>query len=392
MPSSELRAQPSSAPAATPRDYSWADHLIYMEAGAELAAQASVPGEVPRRSGLLLCASIAAVALLAQSGFERALGTHALDAALLAMLVGIAVGNSGLDPKTWRSGARFVIGTVLPAGIILLGARLDWGDLVGVGLHGLGLAIGVVALSGLTLYGLFRAGWIDGRLATLLAVGNGICGGSAIVAVAPAIGAREDEVAVSVSTVALLGLFGMLGLPLAGALFRMDPVAFGTWSGLVIQQTPQVIAAGFSHGPAAAEAATVVKLVRISLLAPVVFLVGILWRGRGRSRADPMQLRGLVPSFAIGLVLLAGLTSLGLLPDVAVSLPAHSAFGARGLNFGTQALAVHASKLCLIVSMAAVGLETRWSTLRRTGRTAFSAAAIGALMITAAAGMAVTVL
>jgi uncharacterized membrane protein YadS len=187
-----------------------------------------------------------------------------------------------------------------------------------------------------------------------------------VVALAPAIDADEEDVAISVATVALLGLVGMLALPVIGALIDMGPIAFGTWSGLVIQQTPQVIAAGFAHGPASGEVATVVKLVRVSLLAPVVLLAGLTYRLRvTRSRAGGrLRLRGLVGS--------------------------GSALGAVDTTLHTQSLAIGASKLCLVLSMAAVGLETRWETLRRTGPAAFGAAALGAIVVTGAAWLAIS--
>jgi uncharacterized integral membrane protein (TIGR00698 family) len=305
---------------------------------------------------------------------------------MFAMLLGIAVAHTGADAAALRSGARWIIRVVLPLGIMLMGARLQLADLLGVGLRGLALAAGVIALSLAILHAFARWRGLPPKLATLLAVGNGICGGSAVVALAPAIDADEEDVAIAVSTVALLGLFAMLGLPLIGAALDMGPVAFGTWSGLAIQQTPQVIAAGFALGTESGEVATVVKLVRISLLAPVVLLVGLTYRMRfDRSRAaGSLQLRGLVPSFALGLLLLAGVASVGLFPEVTISLGSESALGAVGATVHTQALAIGASKLCLVLSMAAVGLETRWATLKRTGPAAFCAAATGAIVVTSA--------
>ncbi len=368
------------------RDLRWGEHLIYMEAGAELAAAAPDSTESPRRTGLVFCALLAAAALAAERVLGGSSGPLMLDATMIAMLLGIALGNTGLDPALWRSGARWVMRVVLPAGIMLLGARMDWSVLAGVGLRGLALSLGVILLSGAVLYALFRWRDLDPRLAALLAAGNGICGGSAIVALAPTIEADEEQVALSTSTVALLGLVTMLALPPLGRLLGMDPVAFGTWCGLAIQQTPQVIAAAFNHGPEAGEAATVVKLVRIALLAPIVFLAGLAYRkrfaaNRERSGGRPWAL---IPNFAVGLVVFTGLASFGLLPSVQFGFPPDSVLGERLGAFDTQELAVSLSRLALILSMTAVGLETRWEALRRTGPAAFTAASIGALVIVAA--------
>ena len=371
-------------------DASWADHLIYMEAGGEPATWAAEPEDSApsRRQGLVVVGALALAALAVEWGAAQGFAGRTLDAAMIAMLLGIAIGNCGIDPRAWRAGTRWTLATLLPLGIVLLGARLDLRDLVAVGAQGAVLAAFVIALSGATLYGIHRFVGLPGRLATLLACGNGICGGSAIVAVAPAIGAREDEVAVSVATVALLGLVGMLALPAIATATGMDPATFGIWAGLVIQQTPQVIAAGFTLGPEAGETATVVKLVRIALLAPVVFVVAAFARRRGLENArTPAGLRALVPNFAVGLVVVAGVASLGLLPAFEASLPADSILGARQLSFGLDELAIAGSKGCLLLAMAAVGLETRWDALRATGPQAFSAAAVGAFILTAATAL-----
>jgi uncharacterized integral membrane protein (TIGR00698 family) len=368
-------------------DTSWARHLDSLEFGAESAVWRTVSKPAGLQIGILACCALAAGAALLEAGASHAFAGRTLNAAMFAMLLGIAVGNAGIDAHLIRPGSRWIVRVVLPLGIMLMGARLHLADLLGVGLRGIALSVGVIALSLAALHAFARWRGLPPKLATLLAVGNGICGGSAVVALAPAIDADEEDVAIAVSTVALLGLFGMLCLPVIGAALDMGPVAFGTWSGLAIQQTPQVIAAGFAHGTESGEVATIVKLVRISLLAPVVLLVGLTYRLRlGRTRAaGSLQLRGLVPSFALGLLLLAGIASVGLFPEVTISLGSESALGAVGATVHTQSLAIGASKLCLVLSMAAVGLETRWETLRRTGPAAFCAAALGAILVTSAA-------
>jgi len=363
-----------------------------MEAGGEIPSERGA--KASRRAGLALCVWIAMAAGLAEVGIARAMGGNGIDATMLAMLLGIAWGNLASDPGQTRPGTRWIVRVVLPLGIMLLGARLNIADLLGLGLEGLLLSLGVVTISGAVLYAFARWQRLPGRLATLLAAGNGICGGSAVVALAPAIHASEDEVAISTSTVALLGLIGMLALPPLGAALGMDPTRFGIWSGLAIQQTPQVIAAGFSHGVEAGEAATIVKLVRISLLAPVVLFVGLTYQLRfaAKHTRRNLRVRGLIPSFSIGLLLLAAITSVGFFPEIAISFGQESALGAVGTTLHTQALAIGASKACLVVGMAAVGLETRWETLKAQGFAAFAAAGCGSALIVGASALAVALL
>jgi len=375
-------------------DHRWAEHLMSMEAGGELPHASPQRSHAALRDGLALSGLLALFAWLLEVGSERLLGGHGIDAALFAMLLGIGAANVGIPSERLQAGTRWIVRVVLPLGIMLLGARLHVADLMGLGLKGLALSAGVIALSGAALFAVARWKRLPGRMAALLAAGNGICGGSAIVALAPAIDASEEDVAVSVSTVALLGLIGMLLLPPLGLLLGMDPVAFGTWSGLAIQQTPQVIAAGFSHGAEAGEVATIVKLVRISLLAPVVVLVGLTYHLRFAPKyaRRRLRVRGLLPSFVIGLLLLTAVTSVGFFPEIAISLGGHSALGAVGTTLHTQSIAIAASKLCLVVSMAAVGLQTRRETLQATGPAALAAAACGSAVIAIATAVAVSLL
>ena len=90
--------------------------------------------------------------------------------------------------------------------------------------------------------------------------------------------------------------------------------------------------------------------------------------------------------------MLAAIASVGFFPEIAISLGRESALGAVGTTLHTQSLAIGASKLCLVVSMAAVGLETRWESLRKTGPAAFWAAACGSALVATATGVAVSLL
>src|SRR6185436_6292687 len=131
---------------------------------------------------------------------------------------------------------------------------------------------------------------LPSKLGLLLGVGTAICGGTAIVATAPVIEAEEKDVVFSVATVTLLGLIAMFTLPVVGHLLDLSSKQFGVWAGLAIHQTPQVVAAGYAYSPPklayspeAGDTATIVKLARVCLLAPVVFFIGLL---HARRKAD----------------------------------------------------------------------------------------------------------
>ncbi|MEE9281940.1 MAG: putative sulfate exporter family transporter [Myxococcota bacterium] len=370
------------------RRYAWADNLGCMEAGAEIArVSPQIEARQESLRGLLVCGTLAAVSIaLARAPvwpFTLEGDRHPLDAVMLAIVLGMLLGNVWSVPGWLQPGIKLATKGVLPLGIVLLGAQLDLMALADIGAAGLVLSVLVIAAAIGLLLGLGAILGLPVKLATLLGVGTGICGGSAIVAVAPVIDAEEKEIAFAVATVALLGFAVMFALPLAGHLLAMDQTSFGVWAGLTIHQTPQVVAAGFTYGPEAGGVATLVKLVRLSLLAPAVFVIGLVYTrargtGGGGSRLRTWQL---VPGFVVGLFALVALRTLGLLPDLTLSVAEDSLLGARELQLSSVGVAASASKLCIVVAMAGVGLETKLAALRETGLRPLLAALAAALVL-----------
>ncbi len=372
-------------------DYAWAEFLDSME-GSDvdvLSLRRGVPIIAPTMQeqplwGILLAAGITLVALwmgeLDFWPFTMRMGAgkvmHPIEPVMIAIILGMIVGNLWKLPKVLQPGLKFSVRKVLPLGIVLLGARLHFGDLMKVGLTGLALSCleTVVALGLLFLF----ARWmkLPQKLGTLLGVGTAICGGTAIVATAPVIEAEEKDVAFSVATVTLLGMLGMFILPLVGHMLNLSSRQFGVWAGLAIHQTPQVIAAGYAYWPnnmeytpEAGDTATIVKLARVCLLAPVVFAIGLLYAwgkaretGGGRRKINYLRL---FPTFILGFLGMALLKTLGLFPEIAVH---DAAFvGAGTHSFSVAVAAERVSRLCIVVSMAGVGLETKFAAMRQTG-------------------------
>ncbi len=331
----------------------------------------------------MLATSSTVLAHLQVWPFTDAQGRHPLDPVLLAIVGGIALTHAVKLPLTCEPGLKLASKKVLALGIVLLGARLDLSALLRVGVAGLAGSAAVVASTFLLfrwLGPLFRLTQTD-RI--LLAVGTAICGGTAIVAIAPLLRARDESVVVGVATMALLGLAGMAVLPVVAAVTGMSAWEFGVWTGLTIHQTPQVIAAGLAHSPEAGEIATIVKLARVCLLAPVAIALA-LWTKR---RAGNSGTQGathvwrLVPGFVLGFGAMAVIRTLGLLPEVDLvwSLP----FGSG--SFAAEFSVLHTFELAagflLTVGMAAVGLETRLDSVRSVGLRPLLAAASVSLIL-----------
>jgi uncharacterized membrane protein YadS len=148
----------------------------------------------------------------------------------------------------------------------------------------------------------------------------------------------------------------MFALPAAGGLLGLRDDAFGVWAGTTIHAVPQVVAAGFAFSAQAGALATLVKLVRVTLLAPFLFGLGF-WHARRRRKAVSLQWTRLVPPFVYGFLALSLCNTLGLFPVLQ-------------FRFGAYPLAdilTNLGELLLTLSMAAMGLEVNVRFLARTG-------------------------
>ena len=301
-------------------------------------------------------------------------GQQPVSAVLVALLAGMLLRN--LIPATARlkPGADSMVKKWLPVGIVLLGARLDFYFLVGVAapvLIGAAILITVVIL--LTRW-LSRWCGVPEKLGLLIGIGTAICGSSAIVAAAPVVEAKEEDMAYSIGVINLLGVITMLLFPLLGSLFDLDARVYGAWCGLSIHATPQVIAAGFAHpidGHAAGETATIVKLVRISLLGPAVFLLGAWFAHRQRQHAAhvgaPVRYSKLVPGFILLFLTLALLRTLGFLPEVTLHMSERWLFGAGDRHLDIAGLLSQTGKWVITAAMAGVGLATELRAMKAGG-------------------------
>jgi len=264
--------------------------------------------------------------------------------------------------------------------------------LVKVGFEGLLLSVLETAVALILLMLLTRILRLPRKLGVLLGVGTAICGGTAIVATAPVIEAEEKDVVFSVATVTLLGLIAMFTLPIIGHVLELSSKAFGVWAGLAIHQTPQVVAAGFAYSPSGApyspeagQTATIVKLARVCLLAPVVFLIGVFYakqklKKTGVGERKKISYLHLFPVFVLGFLAMALLKTLGLLPDLTFHVT-QGALSAGNYRFSLGSTAEQISKLCITISMAGVGMETKFASMRQTGLKPFVASLIAVLVV-----------
>ncbi|MBI3682082.1 MAG: putative sulfate exporter family transporter [Acidobacteria bacterium] len=355
-------------------DYAWANYLIYMEGGAELPWPVEEPRKHPLWHGVLFVAALAAAAYAV-----TAFGAKGIEPVTVALPLGLLIGNLLKLPESWKSGIRYTVKSILTLGIILLGVRLNFGDVLKVGASAMLMSAAQVVLMLALAMLIQRASGIGAKQATLLGIGTAICGGSAIIATAPVIDAEERDIAFAVATVSFLGLGTMFLLPLVAKALGMDDKAFGVWAGLSIHQTPQVVAAGFAYSNEAGQAATLVKLARVCLLAPLVLALGFVYRKRADGKKHKRYgLYDFLPPMVLGLLALAIVHSLGLVPQLNLQFPQGSLAGS---GFGLDLLGIGktASGIAIAMGMAAVGLETSFRSLRNIGLRPFLAGLVMAV-------------
>lgn len=322
--------------------------------------------------GLLLAGSLA----LAGQAVSRNIGGGLLgfDASpispiLIAILAGLLIRNTVGLPQIFERGLELSIKRILRVGVALLGIKLSVFAVGGIGLAALPLVV-ICILTALLVAGVAtRLLSLPARLGTLVAVGTAICGNTAIVAMAPVIGASDDETSYAVGTITVFGLLALVFHPfIAHALFGQEALLSGLFLGTAIHDTAQVAGAGLLYdqqfsAPYALEAATVTKLLRNTFMILVIPLAALAYhRGNSADSKVQMGIRNAIPLFVIGFVAMAGLRTWG---DVGVA-----PFGGlldseqwTGLIRGVSDLSV----ACLTMAMAAVGLGTHLARLKILG-------------------------
>ncbi|MFU8826416.1 MAG: YeiH family protein [Brevefilum sp.] len=305
--------------------------------------------------------------LLSATWFGKVI-SEILIAILLGLYIRALIGrNEKLAP-----GINFAMKTILRFGIILLGLRLSLQDIAATGRNGLILIIICLSVAlGLAL-GAQRLFKISPRLAALIGVGTAICGNSAIIATAPVIEADEEEVSFAVATITLFGLLAVLVYPYIGGLLGLSDSYFGLWAGTAVNDTSQVVAVSAMYSDQAQNVATIIKLTRNVLMAPLIFLIGVVYQRAKSQRGDQsdsarprFSVKKAIPGFVIGFVFMALVRTVGIAVGVLpqhVASPGHLYTAAQWL-ISADAL----SKFAILMALSAVGLNTSFSNLKRIG-------------------------
>ena len=269
---------------------------------------------------------------------------------LYALLLGMSL-NTVVGDGVAKAGVDLAARQVLRVGIALLGARITFEQIAGLGWHsGAIIVAGVVATIGVGLAAA-RALGVSRRLGVLTGGATAICGASAAMAIAsvlPRDEGSERELIFTVAGITLLSTLAMIAYPVVAKLLGLEAEHAGLFLGATIHDVAQVVGAGYSVSQEAGDAAVVSKLLRVAMLLPVVTLVALAVRRRlpgthPHARVAPL------PPFLVAFVVFVLLATLGVIPQAVGSLLNEIARG------------------CLVVAIAAVGLKTSPLELRKVG-------------------------
>ncbi len=308
-------------------------------------------------TGILFCLALAVPAWLLGKAFPI------IGGPVFAILFGIVISTAApqlvgfvcRDGSGISSGIRFTSKTLLQLSIILLGFEMNLFNVVRVGGQSLFVMLFTLAAAFLTMFLAGRALRLSGNTTTLIGVGTAICGGSAIAATAPVIGAKDEEVARSISTIFLFNIAAVFIFPALGHAMNMSDMSFGMWAGTAINDTSSVVAAGTAWSEVAGnntalEFATIVKLTRTLMIVPItLFLAVYTARRRGAEGNSGFRFAKVFPWFVLLFVAAAVANTFLPIPTAA------SAFLAA------------CGKFLIVMAMAAIGLNTSLKSLMSSG-------------------------
>lgn len=314
--------------------------------------------------GLALSIGIAIVATVA-ARFIPLIG-----APVTAIIIGVLIASFRRPSARFTPGVQTASKFVLQLSVVALGSQLSLAEIAQVGLESLPVMIGTLLVCLIAAYLVGRALGIVGDLRTLIGVGTGICGASAIAAATPVIGAVSIDVAYAISTIFLFNVAAVLLFPVLGHVLGLSQHAFGLFAGTAVNDMSSVVATATTYGPAATQFAVVVKLVRTLMIIPISLVLS-WWARRTLTARDAsagaapegtppsgpsdvvrrrrVNVFKLVPWFLIGFIIVAAANSVGLIPTA------------------THATLSTASVFLITVALAAIGLSTDLAGFRKAG-------------------------
>lgn len=320
--------------------------------------------------GILLLAGVGYLGKFLELATARFGKTHHLvlpniEYVLWAILLGLAISNTVGVPALFRTGVA-TYEFWLKTGIVLLGARFLFGDLLHLGGISLVLVFGEAAFSLIFMTLLGRGFKLRPKLVSLLAVGSSICGVSAIMAMRGAIDADEEDCSYAIAAILALGALSLIFFPLIGHALHLSDRAYGLWAGLAVDNTAESTAAGAIYSDAAGKVAVLAKTCRNALIGFVVLGYAVYWASKGQAEKVTNKAAFLwrkFPKFVLGFLLISVLASIGFFTR------------AQTVSIGNL------SRWAFLLAFAGVGLRSNLRELGRQGARPLLVGVIGEIAI-----------
>ncbi|NNN19643.1 MAG: putative sulfate exporter family transporter [Acidimicrobiaceae bacterium] len=337
-----------------------------IEIGAEQSHKTKQGGYKQIAPGLMVAIILAGIATV--------LGKIApvVGAPVFAIVIGIIVASTrGNSPKL-LPGLSFSSKAVLQGSIVVLGTGLSFSQVVTTGTSSLPVLLGTLGIALLGAWLIGRGLGISRDLRTLIGVGTGICGASAIAATDAVIAASETDVSYAIATIFTFNVLAVLTFPAFGHLISLTPHSFGLWAGTAVNDMSSVVAAASIFSHSATPYAVIVKLTRTLMIIPITIAIAF-WRSRqsgessrsGSRTSHFKHIHKVLPVFIGWFLIAVFLNTLGLIPN--------------GLHTPLSGLA----QFMITVALGAIGLSTRMDKIRTAG---LKPLALGAILWILVAG------
>ena len=302
--------------------------------------------------GVLLSIIVAYVSI----NLSKIVPGNVIGAGVFALLIGMIINPLINHNSNYTDGTNFVSKRILKFAIVLMGATLSFTQVFQVGKYSLFVMMFtlVVAFGGGYYIGkLFGMNW---KLSGLISAGTGICGASAIGAIAPTIDAEAKDIAYAISATFLFDIIMVILFPLMGKYFGMSDLGYGLWTGTAVNDTSSVVAAGYAFSDAAGSFAIIVKLTRTLSIVPAVLIFSFINERLnakksidGHREHTKIDLKQIFPWFILMFLFMVGLKSLGFIPEL----------------WSDKISSL--SKFLMIMSLGAIGLKTNFKEVSKSG-------------------------
>ncbi len=274
-----------------------------------------------------------------------------ISPSVVALLIGMSLNPLIQKFPITKTGINTTSKTILKLAIILMGATLSFNQVLSVGKISLIVMIFTLSTAfgaGHLLGKLFKMDW---KLSSLISAGTGVCGASAIAALAPTIQAKSKDVAYAISATFLFDILMVILFPILGRYFLMSDLGFGLWAGTAINDTSSVVAASYAFSDAAGSFALIVKLTRTLAIIPIVIIFAFINQRskKGGTNKSKIDFKAIFPFFILLFLLMVAFKSTGLISsDLSLTLST-------------------ISKFMMVMALGAIGLKTNLKAVLKLG-------------------------